>query len=345
MSLSVVTGGSGFIGQHIVEQLAADGEDVRIFDLVPPPTRRLGASFVQGSVTDRDAVMSAMKNARYVYHTAAIPHLWALDPGVYYEVNVRGTALVLDAALQAGVERVVHTSSSTVLASRDIGHRAMTLDETFETVENDLVGHYARSKWRAEQLALGFADRLQVVVLMPTLPLGPGDRNLTPPTRMLADFVKGRNPAYVGCMLNIIDVRDVAAAHISACRRGRSGQRYILNQHSLPMAVWLDHLQGIIDRPVPRIQIPKAAALLASVADQAWSTLVTGEQPRAPLAGTRMSMLPITFSGHLAQAEFGLTGTPLAQTLADAVHWLSAGDDIAPASIKPALAFDQHRAL
>ncbi|MGI9438013.1 MAG: NAD-dependent epimerase/dehydratase family protein [Geminicoccaceae bacterium] len=345
MSLSVVTGGSGFIGQHIVEQLVAGGEEVRIFDLVPPPTRRPGASFVRGSVTDRDALVSALTNARYVYHAAAIPHLWAPDPGIYYTVNVRGTEHVLDAALAAGVERVVHTSSSTVLTSRDVGYRGTTIDETFETLEKNLVGHYARSKWRGERLALGYADRLDVVVVMPTLPLGPGDRNQTPPTRMLADFVKGRNPAYVDCTLNIIDVRDVAAAHISACRRGRSGQRYILNQHSLPMATLLDQLQGIIERPVPRFRIPKAAALLASAADQAWSAMVTKEQPRAPLAGTRMSMLPITFSGQRAQSELGLAQTSLARTLADAVGWLSTKDDTAPVPINPALVFDHHRAL
>lgn len=323
MSISLVTGGSGFIGQHLVAQLLAKGETVRILDIEPPPLRQDRAVFIQGSVTDRAAVEQAVEGVRFVYHTAAIPHLWVPDATVFQDVNVNGTRNVLDAALRAGVERVVHSSSATVLIDRSIGHDPLTLDETHRTDERALFGHYARSKWQAETLALGYADRLSVVVVLPTLPLGPGDRNLTPPTRMLLDFVDGKNPAFADSLLNVIDVRDVAAGHLMACERGRPGQRYILNQHSIAMAAFLSQLEEITGRRMPRWRIPKSVALLASAVDEAWSNLLTGCAPKAPLAGMRMSLHPITFSSDLARGELGLSTTPLAITLSDAATWLA----------------------
>ncbi len=341
MSIAVVTGGSGFIGQHLVDQLLARGETVRIVDLEAPPMMQAGVTFIQGSVTDRTLVDAAIEGARYVYHTAAIPHLWVPDPLVYQEVNVDGTRTVFEAAAKAGVERVVHTSSAAVLTGRNIGGDLVTLDETHETAETCLFGHYAKSKWRAEALAKRYADRLSIVVVRPTLPLGPGDRHMTPPTCMLQDFINGDAPAYMDCLLNIIDVRDVAAGHILACARGRSGQRYILNQHAVDMATFLRHLEALTGRAMPRCRIPGMIALLASAANEAWSTLVTKRAPRAPLAGTRMGVRPVRFSNHLARAMLGLPSTPLLQTLIDAVSWLSERNHLAASQEKSALVFSE----
>lgn len=345
MSISLVTGGSGFIGQHLVDQLLAKGDRVRILDIEPPSARRAGVSFIQGSVTDRHVVEEAVSGVRHIYHTAAIPYLWAPDPVAFHEINVVGTEIVIKAALRGGVERVVHTSSATVLTSRHAHHGSAILDETRHTREQDLFGHYARSKWRAETLVLSYRDRLSVVVVMPTLPLGPGDRHLTPPTRMLLDFVNGRNPVFADCLLNIIDVRDVAAGHLFACERGRSGQRYILNQHGVAMAAFLQHLEEITGHTMPRWRIPKLAALVASAAAEAWSDLVTKQAPRAPLAGTRMSLLPLAFDSQLARTELGLPATPLVETLSDAVAWLAEAGHLSGTIEKPALAFGDHHGL
>lgn len=163
MSISLVTGGSGFIGQHLVDQLLARGDHVRILDVEPPSAKRADVSFIKGSVTDRHVVEEAVSGVRHIYHTAAIPYLWAPDPAIFHEVNVVGTEIVIEAALKGGVERVVHTSSATVLTSRHADHGLAILDETRHTREQDLFGHYARSKWRAETLALSYGDRLPLL--------------------------------------------------------------------------------------------------------------------------------------------------------------------------------------
>lgn len=339
MSISLVTGGSGFIGQHLVDQLLVRGDTVRILDLVPPPVLKPGATFIQGSVTDRASVDLAIKGVLHVYHTAAIPHLWAPDSAVYQDVNVNGTRTVFEAALKAGVERIVHTSSSCVLTGRHLGHSPILVDERDEALEEQLFGHYARSKWRAEMLAKSYADRLQVVIVLPTLPLGPGDRHMTPPTRMLRDVMNGKTPAYIDCLLNIVDVRDVAAGHVLACERGRSGQRYILNQHAVDMAKFLRHLEAMTGRSMPRWRIPNAVALLASTIDETWSSLVSKQVPRAPLAGTQMAVRQVRFDNHLARTRLEFPETPLLKTLIDAVGWLAERDHIMAPREKASLVF------
>ncbi|MGI9509116.1 MAG: NAD-dependent epimerase/dehydratase family protein [Geminicoccaceae bacterium] len=323
MSISLVTGGSGFIGQHLVGELIAAGEDVRVLDLEPPAREDANVTFIRGGVTDTRLVREAMEGVSHLYHAAALSDLWIADPRMFQEVNVVGTRIVLEAALKAGVERVVHTSSATVLIDRRIGRRPTTLDETFETGEKGLAGAYARSKWWAEKVATGFMDKMPIVIVLPTLPLGPGDRRLTPPSRMLQGFLSGKIGAYVDCILNLIDVRAAAVGHRLACARGRPGQRYILNNHSLEMSSFLQCLQRLTGRPMPTWRVPATAALVASAAMEFWSNQVSGRMPLAPLAGTRTSLQPVSFDGRLAQVELGLPITPVATTLNDAIVWLA----------------------
>ncbi|MEZ5935448.1 MAG: NAD-dependent epimerase/dehydratase family protein [Alphaproteobacteria bacterium] len=339
MTLSLVTGGSGFIGQHLVDHLILCGETVRILDIEPPPRRQPHVEYVQGSITDPGSVRVAMRGVRHLYHTAAIPHLWIADPSMFHETNVVGTEIVFDQALHAGVERIVHTSSATVLVDGRSDRRATTVDESRCLEEQELIGHYARSKWRAERVALGYADKLAVVVVMPTLPLGPGDRHFTPPSRMLLDFVNGRSLAYADCILNIIDVRDAAKGHYLACLRGRPGQRYILNRHSLAMADFLACLAGLTNRRMPGWKIPGSLALAVSAGLELWSGLVSGRAPIAPLAGVRASLRPIVFDGGRAQTELGLPMTALDDTLKDAVAWLASNGHPSGEGEDPAFAF------
>lgn len=323
MTISLVTGGSGFIGQHLVDQLVDAGEWVRILDIEPPERPRSRVEFVQGSVTDRSAVRTAMDGVRHVYHTAAIPHLWIADPSWFHETNVIGTRIVFEQALNAGVEKVVHTSSALVLIDSADRRSAITLNEGHQTCERGLIGHYARSKWHAEAVAQSFADKLPVVVVMPTLPLGPGDHHFTPPSRMLLDFVNGKNIAYADCILNIMDVRDVAAGHRLACERGRPGQRYILNRHSVPMTSFLRCLEQVTERGMPRWRVPGGMALVVSAMLEIWSGVFSRKAPMAPLAGVRAGLRPIVFDGGLAHSELGLPTRSLYDTLRDAVTWLA----------------------
>ncbi len=337
--MNVVTGGSGFIGQHVVAQLHARGEAVRIVDLVAPPTVQPGVDFIQGGITDPGLMRRALEGAETVYHAAAVPHLWAPDPSIYQHVNVDGSRIVFEEALRAKVRKVIHTSSATVLTAARPGRRPLVVDEHFETSEDDLFGHYAKSKWRAEAQARRFADRLPIVTVMPTMPLGPGDRHRTPPTRMLQDLLNGDVPAYLDCYLNIVDVRAVAAGHTLAAARGAPGRRYLLNQHSLDMKRFLQHLAIVTGCPMPTLRVPSSLALVASAVDEIWSTHVTGRAPRAPLAGTRMAVRLIEFSARRARTELGFPETPLLQTLTDAVEWLAEGGHVRAADIKTPLAF------
>jgi dihydroflavonol-4-reductase len=341
MTLSLVTGGAGFIGHHLVDQLVLAGAKVRILDIEAPARRQTNVEFIRGSVTDSASVRQAMRGVRHLYHTAAIPHLWIPDPAMYHETNVVGTRIVFDEALRAGVERIVHTSSATVLLDRRTGRAATTVDEAHMVEERALIGAYARSKWQAERVALGYADKLALVVVLPTLPLGPGDRHLTPPSRMLLDFIGARSIAYVDCILNIIDVRDVARGHLLACVRGRPGQRYILNRHSLAMADFLDCLEALTGRRMPGWKIPGRAALVLGAALELWSNLVSGRPPIAPLAGVRASLCPIVFDGRLAHEELGLPATRLEETLKDAVAWLAGTGHPSSDGGDPAYAFGE----
>lgn len=322
MGISLVTGGSGFIGQHLVQDLVAHGEKVRILDPEPPDMRLEDVAYVQGSVTDARLVKEAMDGVVHVYHTAAISDLWIPDPAMFHEINAVGTRVILEAAFEAGVERVVHTSSGTVLIDDRIGRMPRTLDETYQTNERGLAGAYARSKWQAEKVATNFMEKLPIVIVLPTLPLGPGDRRLTPPSRMLLDFSSGRIEAYIDCILNIIDVRDAAAGHRLACARGRPGRRYILNGHSLSMVSFLSCLETLTNQPMPKWRISGKIALAVSAVMEFWSNRVSGQPPIAPLAGTRTSLRPVIFDGRLAKTELGLPSTSLEKTLSDAIGWL-----------------------
>ncbi len=339
MTISLITGGSGFIGQHLVNQLIDTGQRVRILDIEPPETLRPMVEFVQGSVTDRSAVRTAMDGVRHVYHTAAIPHLWIAEPRRFHETNVVGTQIVFEQALQAKAEKVVHTSSALVLIDCKDRRRAMTLNEGHQSCEHGLIGHYARSKWHAEAVARRFADKLPVVVVMPTLPLGPGDHHFTPPSRMLLDFVNGKNFAYADCILNIMDVRDVAAGHRLACERGRPGQRYILNRHSIHMASFLQCLQQVTERDMPTWRVPGGMALVVSAMLELWSSAFSGRAPIAPLDGVRTGLRPIVFDGRLAQSELGLPTRPLTDTLRDAVAWLASAGHLKDGLLSTRLAF------
>jgi dihydroflavonol-4-reductase len=341
MTISLVTGGSGFIGQHLVDQLVDAGERVRVLDIEPPAAARSRVEFIQGSVTDRSAVRMAMDGVRHVYHTAAIPHLWIADTSRFEETNVIGTRTVFEQALAAGAEKVVHTSSALVLVDSGDRRGRITLDEGHQTCERSLIGHYARSKWRAEAVARSFADKLPVVVVMPTLPLGPGDHHFTPPSRMLLDFVNGKNLAYADCILNIMDVRDVAVGHRLACARGRPGQRYILNRHSIPMAAFLQCLQEVTDRDMPTWRVPGPMALVVSAVLELWSGVVSRRAPMAPLAGVRAGLRPIMFDGGLAHAELGLPTRSLSDTLRDAVTWLAGAGHLSDDLLSTRLAFSE----
>ena len=325
MRLNLVTGGCGFIGWHLVEQLAARGESVRVLDLRPMRARPEGVEQVVGSITDPLAVARAMEGCERVFHLAANPNLWAPDPTSYDAVNHQGTRRMLEAARKAGVQRFVYTSTESILKSYRAPRRSprALIDETVMLSVDDMPGPYCRSKFLAEQAAREAAgDGLPVVIVNPTMPIGPGDDLLTPPSRMILGFLNGETPAYLDCEFNLVDARDVAAGQILAAERGRVGERYILGNVNLHLGALLAELQRLTGITMPRTRVPYPLALVSALVSEAVSSL-TKKPPMAPLNGVRLARTSMAFDCSKARSELGWSCRTFEQSLCDALQWMS----------------------
>ena len=326
MSDALVTGGTGFIGANVVRELLAAGATVRVLARPGGDRRALAGVKVEiadGDLTDPASVRHAVTGVQAVYHVAADYRLWARDPAVLYRANVDGTRAVLDAAAEAGVGRVVHTSS--------VGALGIPTDGTPGTEDTpvalaDMVGHYKRSKFLAEQVALEFARRgLPVVVVNPSAPVGPWDVKPTPTGQMIVDFLRGRMVATLDTGLNIVHVRDVARGHLLAAERGKPGERYILGhaQGNLSLAEIFRLLASLTGGRAPRFRVPYAVAWCSAVACEGVAR-VTGRPPAVALTAVRMARKRMYFDPAKAVRDLGLPQTEPRQALADAVAWFRA---------------------
>jgi dihydroflavonol-4-reductase len=316
MALALVTGGAGFIGHHLVAQLLQQGDAVRVLDLAPPV--RDDIDWIQGSVCEPAAVAAAMRGVEHVYHLAGIAHLWAADKDEFERVNHQGTRQLLTAAGRSGAECFVHSSTGAIL----LGPRRPDgrIDETSTADLAAMPGPYCRSKFLAEQAALTAAGRGQpVVVVNTTVPVGPGDDRLTPPTRMLRDFLRGRAPAYLETGLNLVDVRDVAAGHRLAAVRGRAGERYLLAGENLWLSELLAQLEQLSGVPMPRRRVPYPLAWSAAVISELVADHWTHRPPRAPLTGVRLARHALFAANDKANIELGWRPRPVREALAAAV--------------------------
>ncbi len=324
--LAIVTGGAGFIGSHLVEQLVGSKRRVRVIEKpgasvehLPPKVETIFAD-----IRDRGALGPALRGGRWVYHLAANPNLWAPDPAEFDQVNHRGTVNVIDAALEAGAERVLHTSTESILTRA--GRNDM-IDENVEITPEDTVGPYCRSKLLAEQYAFAMARRgCPVVVANPTMPVGPGDRGLSPPTRLILDFCRGKLPVALDCTLNLIDVRDAALGLELVMGRGMTGRRYLLGGCNLTLMGLLQRLSHLTGVPAPRWQVPYHVGLVVAAVSEFWANAVTKRMPKATLTGLRLARRLMHFDPSRSLQELGLEPRGIDQSLGDAVAWLrSAG--------------------
>lgn len=320
MTVSVVTGGSGFIGTHLVSNLLARGDEVRVLDLEPPRVHSPRLRHLSGSITDAARVREALQGAERVYHLAAIAGLWVRDKRQFTEVNQKGTECVLAEAARAGVDRVVHCSTESILKSRHRRGTPSLINEAGDLSLDDMAGPYCRGKFLAEQAALQAAKRGQpVVVVNPTLPIGPGDHRLTPPARMLLGFLNGEHPAYLDSEFNMVDARDVAEGHVLAAERGRPGERYILGGQNIRMGELLALLESISGRPMPKRRVPYPVALGFAALSEFVADWITHRPPVAPLTGVRLAGSPMRFDNRKAREELGARFRPLRETLEDAL--------------------------
>lgn len=325
MPIDLVTGGSGFIGRHVVSALRAGGTRVRVLDPAPFDSKDVaGVDVVSGSILDAERVNAAMADVRCVYHLAGIAKLWSRDRRDFERINTTGTATVMRAAAAHGVARVVHCSTEAILLPKQ-RVAGVSIDEMAQPDLSDMAGPYTRSKLAAEHVVRAAVQSgLDALIVNPTVPIGPGDRNLTPPAAMLAMFLSGRSPAYLDCMLNLVDVRDVAAGIVLAGERGRTGERYILGGQNIALRDLLRLLKRLTSRSMPKYAVPGWLAL-ASAAVAEWSAdRMTGQAPTATIEGVRLALRSGPFDSAKARRELGYTTRPLPDTVADAVAWLKA---------------------
>ncbi|MDR3637771.1 MAG: NAD-dependent epimerase/dehydratase family protein [Isosphaeraceae bacterium] len=328
-AITVVTGGAGFIGSHLVDQLVGQGERVRVVERPGAGTSHLPAlvEVARADIRDRVALTRAMRGAGRVYHLAANPNLWVRRRSEFEAVNYRGTVNVLDAALEAGAERVLHTSTESILTcARQTGPIAEDIDVTLD----DAVGPYCRSKLLAEQEAMQRARAGQsIVIANPTMPVGPGDRGLSPPTRLIRDFCRGRLPALMDCTLNLIDVRDVAMGLIRTMQRGEPGRRYLLGGENLTLVGLLTILSELSGARVPKWRVPFPLGLAIAYLSEFWADHVSGRPPKATVTGVRLTRRTMHFDPSRSLAALDLSPRPVRESLADAVAWLQAAGQLA----------------
>src|SRR6202166_432105 len=311
-----VTGATGFVGSHVARVLAEQGADLRLLirsGSDPRNIQTLNADRVVGDLRDPASIERAMSGCDVVFHVAADYRLWVRDPQEMYRANVDGTRALLDAARKNKVRRVVYTSSVATMGFTSNGRSA---DEDFPVSLDNMIGHYKRSKFMAEEVALE-AGRggMDVVVVNPTTPVGEQDIKPTPTGRIVVDFLKKKFPAYVDTGLNLVDVTECARGHVAALEKGRTGERYILGGENLTLKQILDKLAAMTGLPSPKIRLPYAVALAAGVVDEIVPGRILGGEPRATIDAVRMGRKKMFVSCAKAERELGWKIVPVDDAL------------------------------
>jgi len=293
---------------------------VRVLDIKPPVEAIAGVDYHTGSIADPAAVRVAVRGCRRVFHLAALSGLWGPDRAAFLSVNRDGTRHVLTAARAEGVETVVHTSTESILIAMGRGRRPQVVDEDTQCRLEEMAGAYCQGKFLAEAEARAAAEAGQrVIIVNPTVPVGPGDPWLTPPTRMLLGFLTGKHPAYLQTTLNLADARDIAEAHLLAAERGQPGTRYILGAHDTPLSELLALLEELSGRRMPNRRVPYPLALTVAVIGEFVSDHITKKPPAAPLSGVRLAGIPVRFDNTRTREALGWRPRPLHDSLADAI--------------------------
>ena len=318
----LVTGATGFVGSAVLRALVARGARVRVLARPASDRRNLQGvtcEIVEGDMREPASMQRALGGVRHLFHVAADYRLWSRRAGELREANVEGTRIVMEAALEAGVERIVYTSSVATLRAADA---AANVDETAPLAEHEAIGAYKASKVAAERLVEAMvAERgLPAVIVNPSTPIGPRDVKPTPTGRVVVEAATGRIPAFVDTGLNLVHVDDVAQGHVAALERGKVGERYILGGQNVHLSDMLAAIAGLLGRRPPRIRMPRSAIVPLAVTAETIARF-TGREPLVTLDALRMSKYRMFFTTAKAERDLGMTARPFTQALADAIGW------------------------
>jgi dihydroflavonol-4-reductase len=318
----LVTGASGFVGSAVVRRLLNAGHAVRA--LVRPTSSRVNLAdprleIAEGDLRDPESLSRAVTGIRFVFHVAALYRLWTREPQEIVQTNVEGTRSLMNAALRAGVERIVYTSSVATLKARPDGTPS---DETFRLDPQSAVGPYKYSKVVAERLveAMAAEHKLPVIIVNPSTPIGPGDVRPTPTGRIIVEAAAGRMPAYVDTGLNLVHVDDVAAGHLAALEKGRAGECYILGGQDVLLGDMLAEIARQTGRGPPKLRLPRRLIFPIAYGAEAIAHF-TGREPFLTTTGLRLAKDRMFFTSAKAEREFGYRPRPYSEAIADAIAW------------------------
>jgi dihydroflavonol-4-reductase len=323
----LVTGATGFVGAAVTRKLLAAGYAVRTMTRTDSDRQNLvnlDVELAVGDLQDPATLVKAVRGVQILFHVAADYRLWVPDQKAMYETNVEGTRRLMRAAMDAGVERIVYTSSVATLGIPP--DRQPGREDTPTSIDN-MIGPYKRSKFMAEQLVRDMAhtEQCPVVIVNPATPMGPGDIKPTPSGRIILDAINGRIPAFVNTGLNIVHVDDVADGHLLALTKGRIGENYILGSEDMSLEVLLGQVARLVGRRPPRVRIPHQLALAVAHASEAWSR-VSGREPQVTLDAVRMARKIMYFSSDKARRELGYRPRSGQHAIEDAVAWFRGWD-------------------
>ena len=319
----LVTGASGFVGSAVLRHLLDAGREVRALVRQGSDSRNLDGlpvGIVTGDLTDRASLKPALAGCSALFHVAADYRLWTRHPARMFETNVDGTRALMQTAAEAGVSRIVYTSSVATLGINADGSPA---DEQTTVAYEDMIGPYKQSKFlaEAEVRRMAMEDGLPVVIVNPSTPVGPRDVKPTPTGRMIVEAASGRMPAYVDTGLNIVHVDDVATGHLSAFEHGRVGERYILGGDDMTLGAILGEIAVLTGHRAPLARLPHGLIMPLAYAVEAWTRISGGDDPFVTVDGVRMARKKMFFSSEKARRDLGYAPRPAGQGLADAVAW------------------------
>ncbi len=319
---TLVTGASGFIGSRLVKRLLQTGAQVKVLVRKESNLENLQGLSIElayGDLRDYETLRSALEGCDALFHVAADYRLWVPNPDQLYKTNVEGTVNIMRASLEEGVKRVVYTSS---VATLGLNPDASPANEDTPVSIRDMIGHYKRSKFIAEEKVREMVkkNRLPAVIVNPSTPIGPGDIKPTPTGRIIIEAASGRMPAYVDTGLNIVHVDDVATGHILAFEKGRIGERYILGGENISLKRLLQEIARIMERPAPRIRLsPNLILPLAYIAEAI--AKITRKEPFVTVDGVLMSKKKMFFSIDKARRELGYSARPAIEAIKDSIDW------------------------